>query len=652
MRDDPYHSNSFVVHSHSKRCAMKPYIRIACALVVPAIVGVLAVIATPILADDLSFEAVMVQNDVIDGSETVLFIRDVDINDHGDWIVQVDTTDPGRSYIVRNGEIIWREGQLMTEPAGATLDEFCSVDINNSPAAGYCFQLDDTENALQDRGVFVDDDLIVMEGDLSSALPAGSTYVVVRSVKINNNGSLLFEGGMDDTLVPGGNNPALIILDPTPGAPVEASVARQGDMLNASGGARIVESFAIRPQNTAFNDFNDAMYVVKFLFDGEPLDQFAVFLNQTLLAQQGYPSPDPTRNYTAFGDLGLDVNNPGDYVFKALLEDGRLVLVRNGALFAEENVTAPADIDPFVIDDLGSTGPVQIDDNGRVLWFGNWNDGFPGPSGLFLDDRLLVEEASTGFDGWTVGSLTHEDEAFQMSDSGEWIIFRARLSPGGLHAAVVLHIDQCTGDADGDGECDDVDADDDNDGLSDVEETQYGTDPLNPDSDADGLLDGTEVDIAMGSGCPSPLDEDSDDDTLLDAEEIDAMTNPCNPDTDGDGLSDAVDPTPLDAGAPNSFLEEAALAVMTTIGALDLTLFTGPNERANRGRQTALGNRAMEAAIAIAGGDIAGAISELTDLLAKVDGQSPPPDWLEASPAQAALAEEVELLIALLEATL
>ena len=102
--------------------------------------------------------------------------------------------------------------------------------------------------------------------------------------------------------------------------------------------------------------------------------------------------------------------------------------------------------------------------------------------------------------------------------------------------------------------------DTDGDGLTDDEEIVLGTDPTNPDTDGDDLFDGTEVDMAAGSGCPDPLDPDSDDDGLSDGEEVALATDPCNPDTDGDGLADAVDPTPLDPGAPDSFIEESLRA--------------------------------------------------------------------------------------------
>ena len=46
--------------------------------------------------------------------------------------------------------------------------------------------------------------------------------------------------------------------------------------------------------------------------------------------------------------------------------------------------------------------------------------------------------------------------------------------------------------------------------------------------------------------------------------------------------------------------------------------------------------------------DIEGAIDELTSLLEKIDGQEPPPDWMDDSPEKTDLAASVSLLIMLL----
>jgi hypothetical protein len=81
-----------------------------------------------------------------------------------------------------------------------------------------------------------------------------------------------------------------------------------------------------------------------------------------------------------------------------------------------------------------------------------------------------------------------------------------------------------------------TEGDTDGDGLSDVDEARIGSDPLNKDYDADGLLDGAEV-YQYGT---DPLNNDTDGDGLLDGEEVNQYgTSPTSADTDGDGLSDA-----------------------------------------------------------------------------------------------------------------
>ena len=62
--------------------------------------------------------------------------------------------------------------------------------------------------------------------------------------------------------------------------------------------------------------------------------------------------------------------------------------------------------------------------------------------------------------------------------------------------------------------------DTDNDGLTDYEEIfVYGTDPLNPDTDGDGINDGDEIKLGL-----DPLSADSDNDGIPDNEEIFAQT--------------------------------------------------------------------------------------------------------------------------------
>ncbi|EEI62493.1 hypothetical protein, partial [Corynebacterium glucuronolyticum] len=79
---------------------------------------------------------------------------------------------------------------------------------------------------------------------------------------------------------------------------------------------------------------------------------------------------------------------------------------------------------------------------------------------------------------------------------------------------------------------DDGSADPDNDGLTNDQEKELGTDPYNPDSDGDGINDGDEVNGAKSKfpgkynpngkpGNTNPLDPDTDDDGINDGDELD-----------------------------------------------------------------------------------------------------------------------------------
>ena len=88
-------------------------------------------------------------------------------------------------------------------------------------------------------------------------------------------------------------------------------------------------------------------------------------------------------------------------------------------------------------------------------------------------------------------------------------------------------------DTDGDGYRNDRDIDDDDDGLLDIYEPFFGTNPLIPDSDFDGTLDGLDA---------FPLDNTESLDT-----DSDGIGNNADTDDDNDGHFDLLDAFPLDA---------------------------------------------------------------------------------------------------------
>jgi hypothetical protein len=82
------------------------------------------------------------------------------------------------------------------------------------------------------------------------------------------------------------------------------------------------------------------------------------------------------------------------------------------------------------------------------------------------------------------------------------------------------------------------DPDPDQDQLTTVEELQIGTDPFNPDSDADGMPDGWEWTHRFNPLDPGDARQDADEDGLSNLAEYQNQTDPWNRDTDDDSLPD------------------------------------------------------------------------------------------------------------------
>jgi len=313
----------------------------------------------------------------------------------------------------------------------------------------------------------------------------------------------------------------------------------------------------------------------------------------------------------------------------------------------DDNDTVPdgADADPlnrFVCEDADGDG---CDDCSTA--------GFPDPAsdGMDFDADGMCDFSDLDDDGDGVADL---DEIFTYG-SNPFDRFSCGDRDGdGCDDCVVSGGPPATGndggDFDADGLCDSGDADDDNDGLDDTDEPGFGTDPFNRDTDDDGLLDGTEVDTALGSGCPDPTNPDSDGDTLSDGDEVAGGTNPCNADSDGDGVGDAQDPTPTNPGVPASYIEDALQAAAASVCAYDLSLFKGITQNVRAARRNVLCHRLLGVAKLVSKGHYGAARLILTKMLDnRFDGEPHPADWMVDSPEKNWLMNEIALIISLLE---
>lgn len=127
-------------------------------------------------------------------------------------------------------------------------------------------------------------------------------------------------------------------------------------------------------------------------------------------------------------------------------------------------------------------------------------------------------------------------------------------------------------------------------------------------------------------------------------------------DCNNNGVPDSCDIATLHSfdanhnGVPDECEDPAQLAqgLCHEIATLDIALFVGHNNHVRAERRHSLSVRACQAAERIVHGHNHAAIALLRDILEKIDGQSPPPDWMIPSAQKTALAAEVAHLIALL----
>jgi Bacterial TSP3 repeat len=125
-------------------------------------------------------------------------------------------------------------------------------------------------------------------------------------------------------------------------------------------------------------------------------------------------------------------------------------------------------------------------------------------------------------------------------------------------------------------------ADFDLDGVGNLAELNLGIDPMDPDSDHDGIPDGTE--IANSSNPLSTVDGntlragDSDGDGLSDAIERLRGTSPTLWDSDGDGFGDATDQYPLDPSRHTRLLVvgDTSRPTVTVESPVSAVLVSGP----------------------------------------------------------------------------
>jgi hypothetical protein len=395
-------------------------------------------------------EPMVVEGQNVPGVGLVTRIDNVAINGLADWLVEADTdfanTDQDQ-VLLNAGGLVLREDDSLPSPPGARLDSFDSININENEESGWNFFLDGTSGSNDDSGIYFNTTLVIQESDISTAPEFGpnTPYIGFFDVKMNDVDQMMVIASVDDPNIAGTVDRAVVRLDLDNLGTLlaERVIAKEGDIL--PGQVEAVVDFGTGPHLSAFNNAGDVLFLADLA--GATTTDGALYLNNILLAQEGSPSPDPGRNYETLLPRGLDLNASGGYVFKANLDGNTAdddVIIKDGAILVREGQNL-ASIGPFQLENLGlSSGPVYIDDNGNVLWYGDWDDpDTDSDSGLFLNEELIVQEGTLA-GGTTLDTINNGTDAFMLSDNGEWLIFEGSLV-GGINAAFVVDLRDPTG---------------------------------------------------------------------------------------------------------------------------------------------------------------------------------------------------------------
>jgi hypothetical protein len=379
-----------------------------------------------------SIEALVLEGDGVEGVGLATRIDLLAVNNKGEWLVEADTDNADTdadSVMLKNGSLLLREGDPIDVPTGGTINGFDAVNLNLFGHSGWNIFLADTGGLSTDSGMFYDDVLVFQESTISEAegFTDGTPYIGFFDSKMNDHDQILIMASVDDPAIPSSVDRALVRVDydAGKGTYTETVLGKEGDIL--PGQVEAVADYGTDPDEFDWNNAGDVMFIADL--EGDAAFDLALYLNDELLAQEGFASPVEGRNWQSFGSASVAINNLGAYAYRADLDGDTaddLVIVAGGEVFVREGDAAP-DGQPLM--SFGSSP--DLNDAGEVLWVAVWDDvNGAEVEALMLDDAVLVQTGVTEIDGSLVTDLGIGEDHFFTSSNGNFVIFEATLATG------------------------------------------------------------------------------------------------------------------------------------------------------------------------------------------------------------------------------
>ncbi|MEM8713738.1 MAG: hypothetical protein AAGG01_22580, partial [Planctomycetota bacterium] len=345
---------------------------------------------------------------------------------------EVRTEDPDSGtdeFLFRNGQVVVSEGSSISALPGAVLGSVQSIQVNDAGLVARLSEFTDAGGAST-NGLFFGGALVLKPGDATSApeLPAGTLYDRVTGVDLAPDGRVLLRC----EVVSGGPRYAVLMgleigVDGT--LLSESALLVEGDTL--AGLSDPLQGFSVRREGVSLGA--GGSMIVAGDTSGDPASDRFVLVNGAPVAIEGGASPVAGRSWGDLTAPEVHMNRGGDWVMKDALDGGFFtndLIVVNGAEYLQEGETLP-DIQPHVFERAGSgafgTGPVRIDDAGRVLFLGYWTDAAGDlQSGIFFDRELMVRTGDV-MDGLRINALFTGEGDYDLSANGQHLIFHAQV---------------------------------------------------------------------------------------------------------------------------------------------------------------------------------------------------------------------------------
>jgi hypothetical protein len=393
--------------------------------------------ALPALAatGSAQIQTLLLEGDSVAGVGNVTVVRNIALNDNGDWLAEVRTDNPSNAVdvcVLKNGQLFLREGQALQQPAGATISNFDAMTIDNQGNTAMNLTLGGVP-AAQNTAIYWNDKLVLQAGATAgaAAFGAGTVYKEFRECQINNANQIMVVCTVDDPGITGPDERAIVILDVDAQGNLvgETKVVVEGDTI-ASTAQPFIETSTFA-HHFGFNDLGQVMYYGRCDTGNGGNDDY-VMLDQLAIVEENLPSFIAGRNWGSTNTPECDVNNNGDWALAAILSGSTTdeqIIFKNGVKLVQEGDPVPG-MPAFAFQSFLSA-PVEIGDNGDVVWYGDWDDANTAQdSGIFINQTLVVQEGVTQVGTNVISKLVGLVDGFHLSYSGNLLMFEGELDNG------------------------------------------------------------------------------------------------------------------------------------------------------------------------------------------------------------------------------